>query len=75
MPIHLFFSDILLKPQAYLDPGSGSMLVQGLVALLLAGGFFLKVFWRKIFPKKGNKSQGDGLAEHDEVDSDDDAGN
>lgn len=75
MHIHLLLFDILLKPRAYLDPGSGSMLVQGLVALLLAGGLFLKAFWRKIFPKKGNKNQGDDLADHDEVDSDNEARN
>jgi len=74
MSIHLFLSDILLKPQAYLDPGSGSMLIQGLIALLLASGLFLKAFWRKIFPKKVNKDEIDSV-DHDEVDSEDDSKN
>jgi hypothetical protein len=72
MPIHLFLTDILLKPHPYLDPGSGSMLIQGLIALLLASGLFLKAFWRKIFPKKVNKDEVDS-EDHDEVDSENDS--
>lgn len=36
--------DILL----YLDPGSGSYLVQAIIAAVLAGLFYIKNFWRKI---------------------------
>jgi hypothetical protein len=33
---------------AYLDPGSGSYLIQLLIAALLGGGFLIKAFWRQI---------------------------
>jgi hypothetical protein len=33
---------------AYLDPGSGSYLIQILIAALLGGGFVIKAFWRQI---------------------------
>lgn len=76
MYIHWLISDILLKPQAYLDPGSGSMLIQGLLAILLAGGLFVKMFWRKIFPKKKDKAETDPSEDRDdEVDADDDGKN
>jgi len=33
---------------AYLDPGSGSYLIQLLIAALLGGGFAIKAFWKQI---------------------------
>ncbi|HOG80422.1 MAG TPA: hypothetical protein PLA25_06215 [Anaerolineaceae bacterium] len=40
---------------AYLDPGSGSLLLQMLIALFLGAGFTISVYWKKIkrFFKKG----------------------
>ncbi len=38
----------LARPALYLDPGSGSLLIQLLLAALLGGGVILKVSWRKI---------------------------
>ena len=32
----------------YIDPGSGSYLIQVIIAAVLSGGFFLKNFWHKI---------------------------
>ena len=40
---HLF-----LKGPAYLDPGSGSFILQILIAALFGGLFLLKTFWKKI---------------------------
>ena len=37
-----------LRPQAYLDPGSGSFLIQLLIAGLVGAGFLIKVYWKKI---------------------------
>jgi len=34
--------------EAYLDPGTGSMLVQGLLAAIAAAGVSLGVFWKRI---------------------------
>jgi hypothetical protein len=39
----------LNKDLAYLDPGSGSFLLQILLATLLASLLFMKTFWRKVF--------------------------
>jgi hypothetical protein len=49
---------------AYLDPGSGSYLIQLLIATLLGGAFVIKAFWRQIttfFVKlfKGKKEETD----------------
>ncbi len=63
------FSHInILAPQlltiAYLDPGSGSIILQLVLAGLLGAGVLVKVFWRKIKalfgraePKKEDDSQ------------------
>jgi hypothetical protein len=32
----------------YIDPGSGSYLVQVLIAAILGGTFWIKKFWRKL---------------------------
>lgn len=37
-----------LRDQAYLDPGSGSFLVQLLIAGLLGMGFVIRRYWSKI---------------------------
>ena len=39
----------LNKDLAYLDPGSGSFILQILLAALLASLFIMKNFWRKVF--------------------------
>jgi hypothetical protein len=39
----------LNKDLAYLDPGSGSFILQILLATLLASLLFMKNFWRKVF--------------------------
>lgn len=33
---------------AYLDPGSGSLILQGLLAAFIAAGLVLRHFWQKI---------------------------
>ena len=38
----------ILRPQAYLDPGSGSFLIQLLIAGLVGAGFLIKAYWKKI---------------------------
>ena len=38
----------LLNGFAYLDPGSGSMLLQVLLALFLGAGFTIKLYWKKL---------------------------
>jgi len=34
--------------QAYIDPGTGSFVIQGIIAAVVGAGFALKVFWKRI---------------------------
>lgn len=45
---YLFTCSGLYKPMAYLDPGSGSILIQMIVAGLLGAGFLIRSQWAKI---------------------------
>jgi len=57
---HLVLENFL----AYIDPGSGSIILQLVIATLLGGGILIKAFWKKIFPKN-TKSDDDDLVEED----------
>ncbi|MGZ9226646.1 MAG: hypothetical protein ACXW4M_13930 [Anaerolineales bacterium] len=46
-------------PLPYLDPGSGSILIQLLIATLLGLGFALRASWGKIKGFFGKKSDAD----------------
>jgi hypothetical protein len=49
--------NILSAPKAYLDPGSGSFILQLVLAAVLGGLFIIKGYWMKIkglFTKKGD---------------------
>jgi hypothetical protein len=49
----LIFSLIAVKPaSAYVDPGTGSMIVQAAIAVFVGGVAFIGVFWKRIFRKK-----------------------
>jgi hypothetical protein len=46
-----FFANLFAPPAsnaAYLDPGSGSIIIQVVMAVLLGGALILKVYWKKI---------------------------
>jgi hypothetical protein len=45
--------------QAYLDPGTGSILLQGLVAALAGGFFFVKAKWKSLKRFFGNPPSAD----------------
>ena len=51
---------------AYLDPGSGSFLIQLLIAALLGAGIALRAYWGKIKGIFGIKSEVDEDAEDEE---------
>jgi ABC-type polysaccharide/polyol phosphate export permease len=56
------FSSILLSGNAYLDPGSGSFILQLLIATLVGGMFILKTYWKKImsfFRERSSKHSND----------------
>jgi len=66
---------ILLKPLAYLDPGSGSFIIQMLLAGLLGIGVGVRIYWKKIvalFNKKKGAGAQDELDELDEYGGKDD---
>jgi hypothetical protein len=51
---------ILKSGDAYLDPGSGSFILQLLIASLVGAAFIIKTYWRRIsafFRKSFNKEQ------------------
>lgn len=59
----LFSLLYLLFPQtayAYLDPGTGSYIIQMAIAILLGASFTIKIYWKKIktyFAKFSSKKQ------------------
>ncbi len=63
---NIFLSSPFLLGLAYLDPGSGSLLLQVLLALFLGAGFTIKLYWKKIksFFNK-NKGESDIPVEQD----------
>ena len=66
--ILLFFSQ---SASAYLDPGTGSMILQGIIAGIAVAGFTLKSYWYKIrafFGKGGSTSLLEEVEEHREAD-------
>ena len=60
---------ILFKPEEYLDPGSGSLIIQVLVASLVGVGFAFRSFWGKLFRRITGKPM-----ELDEEDLEDEDG-
>ena len=46
--MEILFSSIAPKPVAYLDPGSGSLMLQIILATLLALGTIIRLQWHKI---------------------------
>lgn len=57
----LFYLMLPQKAYAYLDPGTGSYILQLIIASLLGASFAIKVFWKSIktffanFLSKGKK--------------------
>lgn len=56
----------LLSTEAYLDPGSGSFILQILLATLLGLGFVLRGYWSKLI--SFFKRKPDGTEEPEETD-------
>ncbi len=59
------------SPILYLDPGSGSILIQLVIAALLGGGLFIRSQWAKIkslFSNSPEEKQGDDLVDDDLLD-------
>lgn len=44
----VFYLALTREAYAYLDPGTGSYIIQLIIAALLGGLFALKIFWNKV---------------------------
>ena len=58
----LFLIAITILPSrawAYIDPGTGSFVIQGIIAVIIGGGLAFKMFWKKIFGKSGDQDYDD----------------
>ena len=58
---------------AYLDPGTGSVLVQGLLGAVVAGFYFLKLCWHRLLSFLGIKNKRE--TDFDLANAEDDGGN
>ena len=52
---------------AYLDPGTGSMILQGLIAGIAVAGFTIKTYWYKLRSLFGNNRPSSLLEEEDNL--------
>ena len=66
------FFEIFSKPDQYLDPGSGSFIIQMIIAGIVGAGFFLRGFWSKLFRrgKGSNQEEDEMFDDHEESDLD-----
>lgn len=48
----MFLLVAIASASAYVDPGTGSMIVQVVIAAVVGAGAFLGAFWRKIFRRR-----------------------
>jgi len=62
----MFFSIPPLSPDLYLDPGSGSILFQLIVAAILGTGVLIRSQWTRIKKWFGVKNDTDEQTENDE---------
>lgn len=59
---------LFLKPLTYLDPGSGSFIIQMLLAGLLGIAVAIRIYWKKIVKFFRKNKGGDLQEELDEMD-------
>ena len=64
---------IVFSPQAfaYLDPGTGSIILQGLIAGIAVVGFTIKTYWYKILSFFGKTEPASLLEEEESAAKDD----
>ena len=56
----LYLMFICFDANAYIDPGTGSLLLQGLIAGIAAGAYTLKLYWYRVksfFSRKNEKQE------------------
>lgn len=62
----MFLGTFSHQAAAYLDPGTGSMILQGLIAGIAIAGFTIKNYWYRIRAFFGKESPTSLLDEEDE---------
>jgi hypothetical protein len=61
MPVmRVIFTFVLLlipvvSAYAYVDPGTGSMIIQAVIAALVGGGAILGAIWARVFRRRGRR--------------------
>jgi hypothetical protein len=68
--MRLFISAVfLLVPiagaHAYVDPGTGSMIVQAVIAAIVGGGAIIGAFWARLFRRRRKDNDDQPEAERD----------
>ena len=58
---------------AYLDPGTGSMILQGLIAGIAVAGFTIKTYWYKLRSLFGKDQPSSLLEEEDDLSNSDES--
>jgi Na+/proline symporter len=68
--VNFIISVVFVGPAyAYLDPGTGSMLIQAVIAIVAAGSLFISMFWKRVkgfLNRLYGKKQETGEHRHDE---------
>ena len=70
--IALFLS-FSTSASAYLDPGTGSMILQGLIAGIAIAGFTIKTYWYKLRSMFGKNQPSSLLEEEDNLSNSDES--
>jgi hypothetical protein len=53
----------LVSASAYVDPGTGSMIVQAVIAAFVTGAAFVGAFWRKLFRRRPSADEDENYQE------------
>ena len=62
--------NIFRKENAYLDPGSGSFILQLIIASLVGAGFLLRGYWSKLIGRfRGSTDEETENVDEDEIDA------
>lgn len=59
---------LLLKPVEYLDPGTGSLIIQLILAGVLGISVAIKIFWKKIINLFKKNKEDDATNDFDDID-------
>ena len=66
----IFFSLSSFPAFAYIDPGTGSIVVQAIIAAVVSASFTIKVYWSRIRSYLSKKSGSSAHASEDESNRD-----